>query len=233
MNILELKNEIFPHWYFERVLRPEDIENFQFYFYDGYVSEEIFVHNIVGTTHVNYYHKAWLEMLCSLKRHRQDYNTELIKQIILLKNDDKSVKEYNGKYYITEGNHRCCQAKFLAIEKIYCIVEKYKFNHLDYNIYNELVSNNFSCNYSSGNFKDIKIGDTNIYVQSTEDVIKLIETYKSIRIRKSDRLSFLLKNIFSSNNKHLKPVRFLHIHGNKNFHHALKKVMILMQHQSK
>lgn len=110
----------------------QDLDNFQFYYYEGCTYEEICIKKVIGSTHINYIHKSWLEMLSNLKRHKTDCDVELIRQIILRENNDKSVCQYNDNYYITEGNHRFCQAKFLGISKVYCSVSKYKFNHQDF-----------------------------------------------------------------------------------------------------
>lgn len=46
MNILEIKKENLPHWYFEKVQRPEDLDNFQFYYYEGDTYEEISINKM-------------------------------------------------------------------------------------------------------------------------------------------------------------------------------------------
>lgn len=221
MNILELKKENFPSWYFERVQRPEDLDNFQFYYYEGYIHEEICIKKVVGTTHINYYHKAWLEMLSNLKRHKNDDDIEFITKIILRKNDDKSVCQYNDNYYITEGNHRFCQAKFLNIEKVHCCVSKYKFNHQDYNLYKELTDNNFTCNYSYGEFKDIQLDNTYIYLSSKEDIPKLISAYKTMRISLFDRIVLRKQT----------PVLFFSFKDDEDSYDVLKQ--IIFSHQIK
>lgn len=190
MNILDLKKENFPSWYFEKVHCPEDLDNFQFYYYDGSTYEAISVDKIVGTVHCDYYRKAWLEMLSNLKRHKTDNDIESIREIILKKDDGKSVNEYNGKYYIAEGNHRFCQAKFLKIPKVYCWVSKYKFNSQDFGIYEELINNNFTCTYFNGFFRDVKLGDIWIHVEDRSDISKLISAYKAIKINFFDRFFF-------------------------------------------
>ena len=219
MNILDLKKEKFPPWYFEKVQSPEDLENFEFYYCQGYAYEEISVEKIIGTTHCSYFHKAWLEMLTNLKRHVTDNNVELVKQAILRKDDGKSVDEYSGKYYICEGNHRLCQAKFLGIPKVYCMVTKYKFNHQDFSLYQELINNNFTCTYSGGFFRDIKLGDVCIYVESKEDIHGLISAYRTIRINFYDKMVFLRRE----------PISFFRFNGDKDSYNALKHSIILQK----
>lgn len=192
MNILEIKKVYLPTWYFEKVLRPQDLENFQFYFYSGSVQDDIFVKDIVGTVHENYYHKAWLEMLSSLKRHKDDFNVERIIQTIQREHDGKSVAEYEGKYYILEGNHRLCQAKFLELEEVHCSVSKYQFNHADFDLYQMLLNNGFTCSYQKGVFSNIQLHDLHINVKSKEYIELLISEYKSIHISKFKMFIFHL-----------------------------------------
>lgn len=219
MNILELKKENFPHWYFEKVQCPEDLDNFQFYYYEGCTYEEICIKKVIGSTHINYIHKSWLEMLSNLKRHKTDCDVELIRQIILRENDDKSVCQYNDNYYITEGNHRFCQAKFLGISKVYCSVSKYKFNHQDFSLYKELINNNFTCTYSGGIFRDIKLGDICIYVNSKEDIYRLISAYQKMRIGFFDKIAFSRKA----------PVSFFRFNDDKDSYNALKHSILLQK----
>lgn len=190
MNILDIKKENFPSWYFEKVQCPEDLDNFQFYYCDNYTYEEISVDKIVGTRHSDYYHKAWLEMLSNLKRYKTDNDIDFVKAIILRTDDDKSVHEYNGEYYIVAGNHRFCQAKFLGIPKVYCSVSKYKFNYQDFGVYKELIKNNFTCTYSDGIFRDIKLGDICIHIHDKNDISKLISAYKAIKVNFFDKFFF-------------------------------------------
>lgn len=219
MNILDIKKENFPPWFFEKVYCPEDLDNFQFYYYDNCTYEEISVDKIVGTTHCDYYHKAWLEMLSNLKHYKTDNDINFVKAIILRKDDDKSVHEYNGKYYIVAGNHRFCQAKFLGISKVYCSVSKYKFNHQDFSLYKELINNNFTCTYSGGIFRDIKLGNICIYVNSKEDIYRLISAYQKMRISFFDKIAFSRKA----------PVSFFRFNDDKDSYNALKHSIFLQK----
>ena len=222
MNILELKKENFPDWYFEKVQNPVDLDNFQFYYYEGCFQEEICIKKVVGTVHGNYSHMVWLEMLSNLKKHNDD-DVEFIKKMILSEKESKSVCQYNDNYYITEGNHRFCQAKFLNIEKIHCCVSKYKFNHQDYNLYKELTDNNFTCNYSEGEFKDIQLGNTYIYLNSKEDIPKLISAYKAMKISLFDRIVL----------RKQEPVVFLCFKDDEASYDVLKQVIFSHQIKNK
>lgn len=186
MNVLDLKKMFFPDWYFDKVLSPIDIENYHFYYMDSSFYDIIEVKDIVGTFHEKYQHKTWLQMLSNLKRHKDDTDIEYITSIIQKMYDDKSVVEYDGKYYISGGNHRLCQAKFLEIKKVHCYVTRYRFNHEDFNLHNQLLANGFKCKYKYGNFRNIYLGDINIHVRVKTDIAIMIKMYRSIQVNKID-----------------------------------------------
>lgn len=178
---LKEEEEEYPDWYYEKVMSMDGIENAEFYSSDGDDIKEISVKDIIGTTHDSYNNRMWLEMLNNLKRKDENTDEEAIKTAILDGVNGKSVSEYNGKYYILDGNHRLCYAKFLKIEKVYCNVSKHKFNYEDFDLYTRLKESGFSCTYGLGEFKDIKLGETNIYIDPKEGFEKLLEKYKSIK----------------------------------------------------
>lgn len=217
MNILTLKKEDFPQWYFAKVQCPQDLDNFEFYHYDSIVYKEICTSDIIGTCHADYYHKAWLEMLSHLKRHKTEDNIEQIKNIILRKNDDKLVCEYNNRYYIVEGNHRLCQAKFLNLEKVYCGVIRYKFNYEDFNLYQELINNNFTCDYSDGDFRNIRFGATFISTKTKKEIEILINVCKTMRVSRIEKFFLSFKPL----------IKHLNFKGSEEDVKALKSIIIL------
>lgn len=89
------------------------------------------VKDIVGTSHPNYYKKPWIEVINHLRTlfyvenlkltSDSDFSIDFYKiKAHYEKGDDPlGVKIVNGKYYISEGNHRTIIAKFLnALELI-------------------------------------------------------------------------------------------------------------------
>lgn len=158
-------------------------------------------------------------MLSNLKRHKTDNDIESIRERILKENDDKSVKEYNGKYYIAAGNHRFCQAKFLGIVKVHCNVSKYEFNNQDFSLYMTLINNDFTCTYSDGIFRDIKLGDICIHVRAKDDISQLISAYKTMQIRIFDKIRFRKKT----------PITNFLFNGDKESYRALKYAIMALK----
>lgn len=150
-NILELQNIYFPSWCFNKVLSPKELKDYEFYECIKDVIENISIKDVIGTTHEKYMGKVWLEMLCCLKRKHDTANKEKIKLWIKETQNTIFVAEYAGKYYILDGNHRICYAKFLGIERLTCNVSKYRLNGTDKNLCKDLSLCGFSYEYNANN----------------------------------------------------------------------------------
>ena len=121
----------YQQWFFDRTLNMENVENRAFFkeLNKTYELEKFQPIHIVGTFHVDYADKMWIEMLGALKR----YNVNNIKAKGSLKayiNDRRAIRlcKFGGEYYIAEGNHRFCMAKFLnmTIDKV--VVTEFEFD---------------------------------------------------------------------------------------------------------
>lgn len=66
--------------------------------------------------------------MMSLERHRDDFDVEKVKEAIFNTQYFEPIylSKYGDIYFINGGgNHRVCQAKFLVIETIQCVVTEF------------------------------------------------------------------------------------------------------------
>ncbi|MBT0550787.1 replication initiation protein [Riemerella anatipestifer] len=154
LNRLDWVKKIYPDfkeakWMNDNVIRPEEIENYDFYEESNTYEDYIDPSKIIGISYAddyNYYHDiTWLQLLNELKKlhlvigNFKTYD-EVIKHIYYSKGD-KCVYKY-GEYYITtSGQHRLCLAKFLNLEKVKVFITEYKINESRFNYYKLLQEN--------------------------------------------------------------------------------------------
>ena len=121
INILRNFNADFKHsaWHNDKVIDLDefikgkgflDVQNFHFE-YDVNPSK------IIGSSHCNYYSGSWIQMLENLKRfHRlpQFYPNSVEEYVN--QQDNINLIKCGDNYFISEGNHRFCIAKFLEMK---------------------------------------------------------------------------------------------------------------------
>jgi hypothetical protein len=147
MDVLDYKDLPLKSWYFEKVLNPEEIENYQFYNQDApiYYTEDVDVNQIKGTNHSDYYGRTWLEMFQNLKRHKNVKDIEFIKSVILDPfRGGKGLIKLGSYYYINGGNHRYCHAKFFEMGKIPSDVTEYPFDNETFQLFTKLQEIGFT-----------------------------------------------------------------------------------------
>lgn len=176
-------------WHSDIVRYSETIINREFYCRQQYSSESkvIDTNKIVGTSHYSYQGCSWAEMLKYLKRLSINFKyndiTE-IKAIILDEtiSEKKTVLKFGDDYYIDQGNHRLCIAKFLRLHSLLCDVIEYQFQQDDYNLYQELKSLGFTVGeYKNGYFFTVKYNDIFFGKLTMLQALLLLNAYKSCR----------------------------------------------------
>lgn len=175
-------------WYFERIKAPEtSIKGFDFYQTRVELGvQEISAENIVGTTHVNYQNKTWLEMLCFLPRYRKT-SRERIE--VFCRGDEKTNEplhyiKYGEKYFICGGgNHRTCLAKFYEIPTIKADVTEYLLNEERYGLYQQCRQNNILLNKGGGVYDwEITINAKRIFVKDNILLQLILDFYVSTNL---------------------------------------------------
>jgi hypothetical protein len=192
-------------------------------------SAYINIKNVIGTDHSDYYNKTWLEVFYSLKR-----GDNIVKSLFMPEYYDRLQKKDNNidlisfikmddEYYIGQGNHRTCMAKFKGLDYIYAPLTEYKtdFEYKEYfekfqqiglkvDILNNEDYENIKFKYNLYNeweaFNVIYEGD--VFLLCGLDTIK--KFYKQIvtimkfenrtffqRIRKRYKISMLKKDLLS------------------------------------
>lgn len=127
--LVKLKGFDLKEEYFELVYHPADlVKDIAFYVEGKTYRDTVPVADIKGTLHPSYYDNNWLVMMMSLERHRDDFDVEKVKEAIFNTQYFEPIylSKYGDIYFINGGgNHRVCQAKFLGIETIQCVVTEF------------------------------------------------------------------------------------------------------------
>ena len=115
-------NFVIEDWCYETLQSPTEIKNYRFY--NTSVSrgiEEVPLNKVVGTSHASYIGRTWISLVKNMKRFSNCYNAENFIEFI---NKDSSYQngfsyeKYGDEYFVSEGNHRNCEAKFSGLKII-------------------------------------------------------------------------------------------------------------------
>lgn len=123
-------------WHFQRVSKPEEVENYAFYgsevTFDTWV--EVDTTKIVGTSHCSYNDRSWIENIGSLKGYK-DRERKGIEEMIHESRPGITLSKYGDKYFISEGNHRTTFAKFLGFKSLRVnTVQNYLFDQFNFDL---------------------------------------------------------------------------------------------------
>jgi len=116
----------------------ENVSKLSYMFKRHVVSSEsayIDIKRVIGTDHDSYNNKTWLEVFYSLKR-----GDNIVMALLMIEYYDRLQKKDNkiglisfikmdDEYYISQGNHRACMAKFKGIAFIYAPMTEYKTDY--------------------------------------------------------------------------------------------------------
>ena len=146
--------------------------------------------DVVGTHHIDYKGKKWIEMFGCLK-HGHQKSAEIAKKWLSTVTNTISLNKYNGKYYIGgDGNHRVCYAKFLGYKKLK--VRSVSFYELDekHTTYrNQLLNLTLEVNSWSDDRYDVQMGEVELFIR-TEELNQFIELFNNSNIGLVVRLKF-------------------------------------------
>ena len=198
-NILEIKKTYLPDWHFEKTIHP--MSNIRYHCIkerNSSIIEEINPRNIIGTGHINYAGKPWIQMLSALKRHNRlacDYDIEVVKNAI--SHNPPSVLEIDGKYFIIGGNHRLCQAKFLEISTVNCWVTKCVIDEPLYQLYVKFKAAGFDVECEYGIIRMLSIHGIECSIANGweyESLLQMFDLYNSIHISKWGLSCYFIKS---------------------------------------
>ena len=203
-NCLNLKEEDFKSWAYDKVKAYENIPNLE-YWYDTGVMEEKYIpiSDIVGTNHYQYggdpnMEMKWIEVLLNLK-HKTYVEKELLIEQICTADPSPKVGQFGNEYYIFDGNNRLCKARFLNLATFYCQISKYQFRTDDFNISTQLKKLGFSFNYnpySEKKYDMIEYKDQ-LFLLTDDETTKIqdfVEVVESIRYSWFDRWRYSFSN---------------------------------------
>lgn len=177
-------------WCYERLRSVEDVENYKFYNSEREIKDYLVpVEKIVGTNHVSYIGRKWIDLLYNMKRFSEYYNVNNFLSFTETENFTRSgiyYIRYGDLYFTGGGNHRTCQAKFSNLKYIKTDLIEYIFDIKMFDIFNFLIEENLMPIIKEGGhgryyrFSSWKIymNSKEYYFQSFEAIEKFVKYYK-------------------------------------------------------
>ena len=146
---------------------------------------------VIGTNHIDYAGKTWLENLGCLKRFSNNYTREFSLSYLKSLNNDSSIhySRFGDKYIISgDGNHRTHIAKFLGIKYIKAKVTEFSFDIDFYNLINEFRINGLKIKLNENKlFREaswtLNFRNTTIFIYDYKILKLLMHNYKTINIK--------------------------------------------------
>lgn len=208
-NCLNLKEEDFKSWAYNKVKAYENIPNLEYWYDTGVIEQKyIPISDIVGTNHYQYggnpnMEMRWIEVLLNLK-HKTYVEKELLIEQICTADPSPTVGQFGNEYYIFDGNNRLCKARFLNLATFYCRISKYQFHTEDFNISTKLKNLGFSFNYNPSSEKKYDMIEYNDQLFLLADdgktsIQDFVEAVQSIRYTMLDRLAYSLSGKLVTN----------------------------------
>lgn len=221
-------------WCYEKLKSVEGVENYKFYNSEKEIKDYLVpVEKIVGTTHVKYIGRKWIDLPYKMKRFSDFYNVNNFLNFTETENFTKSgiyYIKYGDLYFTGAGNHRTCQAKFSNLMHIKTDLIEYIFDFKMFQIFNFLTNENLMPIIKEGGYgKYYRFSSWKIYVnskeyffQSFEAIEKFVKYYKDYSPSFFNNIIARLskQEIFFSYNEqkdytHLKNAIILHKLNNK------------------
>ena len=186
-----------------------DIENIQFYNSSVYHEKyKVPIKNIIGTSHVDYTNKTWLEVLGGLKRFSNWTKDKLLEYV---KSNEQyiglSYAKYGNHFIISQGNHRSCLAILSGLEYIETDVSEFILDKHLLDTYNKLIELNlFSSSFDFQNVRTndptkrvwtLNLNNIDIYIRNQNSLDYFLELYESIDINWMSVYSASIKRFFN------------------------------------
>lgn len=185
------KKPDFP-WQNHIVQFPEQLDDFEYYKYSGRYEKDLVIdlEDVVGTHHIDYRGKKWIEMFGCLK-HGHQKSAESAEKWLSTMTNTISLNKYDGKYYVGgDGNHRVCYAKFLGYKKLKVhSVSFYELDEKHINYRGQLINLNLEINSWSDDRYDVQMGEIELFIR-TEELNQFIELFENSKLGFVDRLKF-------------------------------------------
>lgn len=115
-------NFVIEDWCYETLQSRTKVENYRFY--NTSISKgikEVPLDKVVGTSHDSYIGSTWISLVKNMKRFSDYYSAENFIEFISKDSSyqkDFSYEKYGDEYFVSQGNHRNCEAKFSGLKTI-------------------------------------------------------------------------------------------------------------------
>lgn len=179
-------------WCSEKAIYNRNVKDYPLYTTSRILGKcQIPVINIVGTSHVNYAEKTWLQVLGNLKRFENKWTKENFLEFTQSDSfhSGLSFDKYGEIYCVGQGNHRTCQIKFSELEYVTVDVTEHILNTKLSNIFNKLSQYNLvdTNDYRGINFHQemqwsVKLNGKHILIKNSYLVEEFINVYETTKV---------------------------------------------------
>jgi hypothetical protein len=115
-------------WCFEKTIYIEDFKDYKFYNSEVYYKDyDVPIDKVIGTDHFSYVDRRWIDLLGNMKRSKSKWNKENFLEFSKTTEfvNGYSYAKFGNSYFVTQGNHRNCEAKFCELESVKVPVTEY------------------------------------------------------------------------------------------------------------
>lgn len=201
-------------WCFEKTIYIEDFKDYKFYNREIYHEEyDVPIGKVIGTDHIDYIGKRWIDLLGNMKRFNSDWNK--INFLEFTKTPEfyngYSYAKYGDAFFVTQGNHRNCEAKFSELKSLRVPITEYildvemleNWNFLNDERFLPVINNGHYGVYYRTLSWTIIINQESVLFHDFEAVKKFITHYREMKLTIQELCYFFFANkglLFNKNN---------------------------------
>lgn len=180
-------------WCFEKTIYIEDLEDYKFYNHRIYHKNyNVPIDKVIGTDHFSYINRRWIDLFGNMKKSKSYWNKVNFLEFSKTSEFSKgySYAKLGDSYFVTQGNHRNCEAKFSELQSVRVPVTEYvldvemleNWNFLNKERFLPIIeSGHYGIYYRTLNWT-ITINQKSIIFHDFEAVKKFITHYREMKL---------------------------------------------------
>jgi hypothetical protein len=192
-------------WCFEKTIYIEDFENYKFYNSEIYYKEyDVPIEKVIGTDHVDYIDRRWIDLFGNMKRSKSYWSKVNFLEFAKTSEFSKgySYAKFGDAYFVTQGNHRNCEAKFSELQSVRVPVTEYildvemleNWNFLNKERFLPIIEDGYNRVYYRTFKWTLTVCQEKIIFHDFEAVKRFITHYKKIKMTIKESFCFFLQD---------------------------------------
>ncbi|WP_374174545.1 hypothetical protein [Flavobacterium tructae] len=192
-------------WCFEKTIYIEDFEDYKFYnrtiYHENY---NVPINKVIGTNHFSYINRRWIDLLGNMKKSKSFWNKENFLEFSKTAEflNEYRYAKFGDSYFVTDGNHRNCEAKFCELKSVRTPVSEYildidmlkNWRFLNEEGFLPIIEDGHNRTYYRTFKWTLIINQERIIFRDFEAIKKFTAHYKKMKITTKELFSFFLQN---------------------------------------